>query len=205
MSFEEIYSSEDWYYKLPPSEELEAYLRTVTGNNKTALDLGCGEGRDSILLARTGFRVTSIDASSRAIEKLQKFAALTDLRIDASCQDIDTLEISPASYDAICAVTVIDHLEPQSGRRLASQIVQGLRPNGFAFVEVFTVHDPGHTGHGTASETANFVRHYFQDGELKEMFGALDILLYEEKLEDDLSHGPKHEHGVAVLIAKKSP
>ncbi len=123
MTFEEVYSSQEWYYKLPPSEELEAYLKTVKGHNKTALDLGCGEGRDSILLARTGFRVTSIDASSRAIEKLQNFAALTNLHIDALCQDIETFEIFASSYDAICAVTIIDHLERQSARRLASQIV----------------------------------------------------------------------------------
>ncbi len=67
------------------------------------------------------------------------------------------------------------------------------------------MNDPGFTGRGNASETSSFVRHYFEEGELKEMFGALEILQYDEKLEDDISHGPKHEHAVAVLIGKKSP
>lgn len=37
----------------------------------SALDLGCGQGRDSLLLANTGFKVTSIDKSREAIRQLK--------------------------------------------------------------------------------------------------------------------------------------
>jgi tellurite methyltransferase len=204
-SFDEIYSSEEWYYKMPPSEELEAYLigQPSSGGNK-ALDLGCGEGRDSILLARHGFNVTAVDASAEAIRKLAAFTNLSKLPIEAHCADIEAYEITPATYDAICAVTVLDHLDVAAGRDLARRIATGVRPGGFVFVEVFTTEDPGYTRLGDASETANFVRHYFDSGELRELFTGWSIVLYEEKIEDDETHGPKHKHGVAILLAIKS-
>ena len=35
-----------------------------------ALDLGCGQGRDSLYLARAGYEVTSVDGSAPAIAQL---------------------------------------------------------------------------------------------------------------------------------------
>lgn len=203
-SFDEFYSSEEWYYKMPPSEELEAYL---TGRKqyegKAALDLGCGEGRDSILLAQHGFHVTAVDASAEAIRKLADLASMLKLPIEAHCSDIRSFHIPSRAFDAICAVTALDHLDVPAGRDLAEKIAGGVCPGGFVFVEVFTEEDPGFTGLGDASETANFVQHYFRAGELRELFAELDIHLYEEKIEDDDTHGPKHTHGVAILLATK--
>lgn len=204
-SFDEVYSSEEWYYKMPASEELEAYLIGLPAcGGKKALDLGCGEGRDSILLARHGFNVTAVDASAEAIRKLAAFAAFSKLPIEAQCFDVRNYHITPASYDAICAVTVLDHLEGGAARDLAERIAVGVRPGGFVFVEVFTTDDPGFTGLGDASETANFVQHYFEAGELRGLFTGWSVHLYEEKIEDDDTHGPKHKHGVAILLATKN-
>ena len=48
-----------------------------------ALDLGCGMGNLSIEAARRGENVVAVDASSAAIERIQKTAAAENLAIDA--------------------------------------------------------------------------------------------------------------------------
>ena len=57
--------------------------------------------------------------------------------------------------------------------------------------------------HETISETASFVQHYFDEGELADWFSALETLKYEEFMKYDDSHGEPHYHGLAKLIGKK--
>jgi SAM-dependent methyltransferase len=45
-----------------------------------ALDLGCGQGRDSLYLARVGYQVTSVDGSAAAIAQLLDRASGLALR-----------------------------------------------------------------------------------------------------------------------------
>ena len=55
-----------------PSKWLEYCLNNFVKNKKTALDLACGKGRNSLLLASYGFSVTSVDINS---EYLQFFSS----------------------------------------------------------------------------------------------------------------------------------
>ncbi|MFC8594732.1 class I SAM-dependent methyltransferase [Streptomyces atroolivaceus] len=56
----------------------------------TALDLGCGDGGDSLWLARQGWRVTAVDVSTVAVERLAVLAAThgLDERIAAERHDL---------------------------------------------------------------------------------------------------------------------
>jgi tellurite methyltransferase len=55
------------------------------------------------------------------------------------------------------------------------------------------------------SETASFIKHFFEDGELAAWFSALETPLYEETMKYDDSHGEPHYHGLTRLIARKQP
>jgi len=71
-------SAADWrtYYDAtagrPPRQTLLWALATAEGeaSRRRALDLGCGDGRDTIELLRRGWSVTAIDAAPVAIERL---------------------------------------------------------------------------------------------------------------------------------------
>ena len=60
----------------------------------TALDLGCGQGRNSFWLASRGFMVTGLDISPVAIEQARTVAA--ELEIDASFESVDLTTWDPA-------------------------------------------------------------------------------------------------------------
>ena len=65
-SFNRVYGKPDdpFYYGLKPSEELETFLNKTHPPTGEALDLGCGEGRNGLLLAQYGYHVHAIDSSS---------------------------------------------------------------------------------------------------------------------------------------------
>jgi len=209
-SFNRVYGKPDdpFYYGLKPSKELEIFLNETHPPTGEALDLGCGEGRNSLLLARYGYHVHAVDVSSQGIQKLENYAQEHDLQnITCTVADVRTVQLPTAFYDAIVAVTILDHITQEEGRKVAEAIVNALKPGGFVFIETFTIHDPGATlskeEGETISETASFVQYYFQEDELADWFSKLETLRYEEIMKYDDSHGEPHYHGLARLIGKK--
>src|SRR6266702_1577602 len=176
-SFNRVYGEADtpFYYGLNPSKELENFLNDTHPPVSEALDLGCGEGRNSLLLARYGYHVHAIDSSSQGIQKLEHYAASQGLHtIDCSVADVRTVQPTPNAFDAIVAVTILDHITQEEGTKVAASLIDALKPGGFIFVETFTVHDPGakvpKEEGKSISETASFVKHYFDEGELATWF-----------------------------------
>lgn len=69
-----------------------------------ALDLGCGPGRASLVLAReTGLHVTAVDTSAEFLAELERDAAEMGLadRITTRLQSMDALDEPPGSVDLI--------------------------------------------------------------------------------------------------------
>jgi tellurite methyltransferase len=203
-TFDTHYAGKQSYYGLSASEELADFVAAHPDSKGTALDLGCGEGRDSIFLARHGFKVTSVDRSQAGIKKLAAIAREHGLPIVTVVEDVAAHRIEPSAYDMICLVTILDHLSRQDSARVSRRVCEGLKAGGVVFAEVFTTKDPGFAGGKDASETAEFVCNYFEPGGLRALFSSLQIEFYEEKDEMDTSHGPPHRHNVAVLIARRS-
>ncbi|MEJ2722330.1 MAG: class I SAM-dependent methyltransferase [bacterium] len=206
--FDRFYSGSD----LPtfgdkPSPELLEHVRAA-GNPGRALDLGCGDGRNSLFLAAAGYIVTGVDSSEMGVNKLMRFAGermLAD-RITGIVADARGWVFQPLQFDLLIAVTLLDHLPAEDIDRVLDQMTASLRPAGTALVQVHTVDDPGcgkKAPHDT-SEMAAAVRHYFDRGELSSRLrGRLRLTHYEERLEYDTQHGPPHHHGFAVALGVK--
>lgn len=64
------------------------------------LDVGCGQGRDALFIARQGHRVTAVDQSPNGISDLLDDAAAEGLMIDALVGDARTFDWQ-GPYDVI--------------------------------------------------------------------------------------------------------
>lgn len=198
-----------------PSPPLRWLVESGAVKPGLALDLGCGEGRNTLFLANQGFHVVAVDISIEGTFKLHLIAEQLGVEnIMCLCEDIRNFQIELKRYGFIVASTVLDHLERTEGDRIIEKLKRGLKSGGYAYVSTFTTKDPGYlvmrargrqgttTEQSRISETAQFVKTYFEEGELKRKFSDCDIIFYEESVEEDRSHGQPHQHGIARLICR---
>ncbi len=82
-----------------PYPELITFFTEYSKKGKI-LDLGCGQGRDSIPLARLGYQVTGVDSSNVGIKQMQHIAEVENLTLTGKVADIYAFE-NFAEYDII--------------------------------------------------------------------------------------------------------
>lgn len=109
---------------------LEPWLRTVPGTR--VLDVGCGVGRWSRLLAARGACVTGVDLSPTMIAEAERRAAASGLasRCRFLVQDSAALDVA-GPFDLILCVTVLQHMLDLAALRSAlRRMARHLAPDG---------------------------------------------------------------------------
>ncbi len=99
-------------------EFLFEFLGDLAG--KHVLDLGCGEGCNSVLLAKRGARVTGIDVSPKSVELAAARAEANevDKRCQFICAPIDSATVPASSFDVIWINDLLHHIIPELDRML---------------------------------------------------------------------------------------
>jgi SAM-dependent methyltransferase len=106
-----------------------------------ALDVACGEGRNTIWLATCGWRSTGIDFSATAIERAARLAAdagVTDL-VEFVVGDVVASPLPPGPFDAV--VVAYLQVTADKRRRALRAAAEVVAPGGFLLV----------VGHDTAN------------------------------------------------------
>jgi 2-polyprenyl-3-methyl-5-hydroxy-6-metoxy-1,4-benzoquinol methylase len=150
--------------------EIERVKRLAPGNR--ALDVACGEGRNSIFLARHGFATTGLDISDIGIAKAQQLARDSGLSVDFRRVDLDGYRIAE-QYDLILNFNFLL-------RSLIPQEVGALAPGGVLMFDTI-LESP------QLLETHN-PDYFLRYGELERIFGAYrgEILFSEESSEGEM-------------------
>lgn len=96
-----------------------------------ALDLGCGQGRDALMLAGLGFQVTAIDASHVGVEQMLAEAKARGLTINGLVADFYTTGIE-GNYDLIVldAMLHFEEADREQELGLLQQAAEHLNPGG---------------------------------------------------------------------------
>ncbi|WP_282792016.1 class I SAM-dependent methyltransferase [Streptomyces sp. CC224B] len=99
-----------------------------------ALDLGCGEGGDALWLARRGWRVTAVDVSAVAVERLTALARAHGLadRIAAARHDLRA-SFPEGAFDLVSAHYLHTPLDLDRAAVLGTA-ARALRPGGLLLV-----------------------------------------------------------------------
>ena len=106
-----------------------------------ALDLGCGTGASSRLLARVGYQVNAWDVSETVIERARALSPQFDDSLNFTVGNVVRGALSdPDRYDLVLDFLFLHHVQAADVATYFSGIRRVLRPGGDYVVGVF-VHD----------------------------------------------------------------
>jgi len=175
----------------PARRAAEIYSKET---KKVILELGGGQGRDTLFFARRGFQVTVADYSIKGLEDIEKKASGLGLSglIQTVLHDIrKPLPFDDEAFDACfshmlyCMALTMEELE-----RLSGEIWRVLRPGG---INAYTVRHKGdaHFGRGTHRgedmyEVGGFIVHFFDLEKVRRLSAGYDILGVDELEEGEL-------------------
>jgi SAM-dependent methyltransferase len=144
-----------------------AFLVSVTTGLKPgrSLDVGMGQGRNTIYLAQQGWDSVGFDPADRAVAAAQAQAARLGVKITTSvARDVD-YDWGENRWDLI----VLSYV---GAREYAAQVLRALRPGGMVVVEGF---------HRDATKTQSIGGGVvFDTNELLRIFAPLRVLRYED-------------------------
>lgn len=170
------------------------YLLKYKSSGK-ALDLGSGEGRNSIFIAKNGFDVTAVDISKEAIKGLEKHAKKEKVKIKTFLEDIRNFKFNK-KYDVIFSTAVLHFLREDEAKKIVKKIKVNTLKNGLNLITAFTEENPN-----------KGFPYLFKKGELKSYYKDWEIISYKEfmtPLEKHGKDGKWHKHGMAAIIARKN-
>lgn len=110
----------------------------------SVLDLGCGPGRNSIWLAKRGWRVTGVDASTVGLEQARERADAAGVVIRTVQDDLMGYLGKGDLFDLVVIANI--HLAEPERSQFFLAAAEALRPGGHLFVIGHHLSDLGRTG-----------------------------------------------------------
>jgi cyclopropane fatty-acyl-phospholipid synthase-like methyltransferase len=149
-------------------------------NFNSLLDLGCGDGKDTLFFAKNGFKVTAIDFSKTAIDHLkgrinqEKIEDITPL-----IMNLEELDFNK-KFDVIYANLTLQYFNDEITTKIFNDLHNLLNKGGFLFVKCKSSEDLLY-GQGEKLEEDYFLlndekRHFFSENYLKEKLSQFKIL-----------------------------
>lgn len=197
------YDGKDWLEK--PS----IFAEQVAGHLPTSgklLDLGAGQGQDSIYFAQGGYDVTCTDVEETALDKARQRAG--DLAIEFLQVDVTKdLPFDDDSFDVVYAHLSLHYFDDATTRAVFKEIHRVLKPGGiFAFFANSTS-DPEY-GNGTMIEEDLYLvegktKRYMSVESAKDFASDFEVLLADDNGETykDIDKGV---HNLVRFIGKKT-
>ncbi|HCC11268.1 MULTISPECIES: tellurite resistance methyltransferase TehB [Atlantibacter] len=193
---DENYFTEKYGLTRTHSEVIAAMPYLTPGR---VLDLGCGNGRNSLYLAANGFDVTAWDKNPSSIANIQRIAQAEGLTsIQSDVRDLNTLTFD-GEYDFILSTVVMMFLESATIPGLINNMQRCTKSGGYNLIVA-------------AMDTADYpctvgFPFAFREGELSNYYAGWDIVKYNEnpgELHRTDEAGNRIKLRFATLFARKS-
>lgn len=205
------YEKKGFYWGSKPEKGLKEVLKYT--KRGIALDIGAGEGRNSIFLAKNEFEVEAIDKIEEGLEKCKKNAEKYNLPIKTKVSDIKKLRFRKNKYSLVLSIATLDFFRFSEIKKLFPRIKGSMKKGGILYFVCFSTKDPvfkKSRGKLKIIEKNTFYfpkfktfRHFFEKKELLDLLKDFKILKIKEKKIKDVHGDEIHYHQIIKVIAKK--
>jgi SAM-dependent methyltransferase len=186
--------SEGPFYGRKPSAFLVRSLSLLPADGR-CLDLGGGQGRNAVFLARRGWTVVMVDCAIAGVAGARALARAESVALVPVVADLaeGALVIPEAGFDLVLMINYHEHAAVSTAARW-------LRPGGALLVEGFAREQLGRSSGGPQDPAM-----LYRPNELLRLARGLRVVWYEDRLitdDDNLRH-----HGakwVVRLVARRT-
>lgn len=166
----------------------------LLGRRARVLDLGCGEGRDSVFLAEQGHDVIGVEVALDGLRKAARLADARGVHVDWVCAAMPDLPVR-GPFDLVYSCGAIHYVARRHRGQFFDQL-RGLTPRG------------GYHAHVVFTERRVYrekdeVVHYFAPQELRDAYRDWIVVRHEEGLIPCAQDGVGHVHSVETILARR--
>ena len=196
--YDKRYDTADYYWGITPNNLCYEIMKSRSPVTPLkVLDIGCGEGKDAVFLARNGYIVTAFDLSETGIEKGKKLAEKCNTYVDFFKADITDFRASE-HYDIIFSSGVFHFIKPEIREEITANLKEHTNKNGIHAINVF-VDKP----FVEVPPDKNTNRFRWRSGELFLFYHDWKLHKTEETIFNCNSGGIPHRHCMDIMIAER--
>ena len=169
-----------------PGSEIQG-LSDRLSDGDAVLDIGCGAGVPIAKSLAARYRVTGVDVSPEMIQRAQQHVPAGNFKR----ADIMSIQMPPASFDAVIAFYAVFHIPREEHPDLFRRIHRWLKPGGYLLCTLSHFSEEGYTEEDFFGVTMYWSNYSFSEY-LEILAGAGFVLLetkatgsgYEEAIQD---------------------
>ena len=209
VNYDKKYKGEFPIHPVKLDLDLKRYLNLLPG--KEILDLGIGQGSNSIPLVELGYNVTGVDYSTKCLEICKNNCP----KLNLIQSDIRTFQIEKNKYDLISSRCVLHFFHKDDTYKIIKNIKENLKSNGLVYISVFSLEDPKlirHTNSPNFEILENNIFHhtvndtyvsFFAKNEILDLFSDFKTISIAEEYCLDLGGDTPHYSGIIKYIGQK--
>lgn len=188
--WDSTYSSNQDFFGKEASQLGRSALPVFQGHQaKKILELGCGQGRDTIFLAENGMEVTALDYSETGLCQIKERADSFGVQGSVALKVGDArngLPFDDGSFDGCFSHMFFTmQLTEKELAFIFAEVLRVLRPGGLNIYSVRNVHDPHfgkgkHFGEDMWQNPLGFVVHFFSEEKVRRLASGYEVLWIKE-------------------------
>lgn len=201
------------YFGNDPTQILTENYHLID-KSRPVLDIGAGQGRNSLFLARQGYTLDAIDPSPVGLHAIDKIAAEENLSIRTYPAGFEDFAAENAPYSGILLFGVIQVLPREKAVLLVEKIREWLADGGLVYLTAFSTEDPSYersarglkqAGKNSFITTDNEYRTYLEPDEILTLFSGFTAVHHQEGMGPMHRHGdsPVHQHAEIIAVLRK--
>jgi len=183
-------------------------------SGKILLDIGCGEGADSVFFAKKGFQVLAIDNENNYLSRfraIKKDQHLSNISI-RNC-DVISYKYPEDHYDVINCLLVGCCMKRSEFEQMLVSIKLAVKPKGVIIMSLRNYLDPEFEVYNSTEKMIEpntylkkddccKIRYYIEKDHLRNLFADFEIHFYFEGLSAD-KYREIPEHGDSCIICSR--
>ena len=178
------------------------------------LDVGCGEGADSVRFALKGFSVAAIDSNRTYLKRLRTYVKDHGIKgMSIRYGDAVNYRYPKNAFDVVSCILVICCMRRSECDRMLPALKKSVKPGGIVIMSARNFLDPElrdyrKTGppvepntFRTKESCCKFI-YFLEKGRLRKAFKGFEILFYKEGY-GPCKYGEHPRHGDSTIICRR--